>query len=144
MTSTIIIPGRIGQDATTKDVGDTTVTEFSVADDQRVKGEKVTVWWKCAMWGERGEKLAQYLTKGSAICVTGTPSFRPYDKDGETRVSAECRVADVTLLGKPDSGNGTPRQTAPQPTRRDPPPATNFDSEPFADDIQFISSRGTF
>lgn len=132
MTSTIIIPGRIGQDATTKDVGDTTVTEFSVADDQRVKGEKVTVWWKCAMWGERGEKLAQYLTKGSAICVTGTPSFRTYEKDGETRVSAECRVADVTLLGKPDSGNATqPRQSA---QRREPAQAPAKKPE-FEDDI---------
>ena len=45
---------------------------------------------------------------------------------------------------KPNQGNGTPRSNAPTTTRRDPPPATNFDNEPFVDDIPFISSRSTF
>lgn len=44
---------------------------------------------------------------------------------------------------KPNQGNGTPRNNAPQPSRRDPAP-TNFDSEPFSDDIPFLTNRGTF
>lgn len=45
---------------------------------------------------------------------------------------------------KPNQGNGTPRSNTPTPTRRDPPPASNFDNEPFDDAIPFASNRGTF
>lgn len=45
---------------------------------------------------------------------------------------------------QPKQGNGTPRSNAPAPARRDPPPATNFDNQPFDDDIPFATNRGTF
>ena len=135
MTSTIIIPGRLGKDAETKQVGDTTVTKFSVADDHQVKGEKNTIWWECSMWGSRGEKLAQYLTKGSGVTVVGTPSFRQYEKDGQHRVSAECRVNDITLMGKGEPGSGTQRQAPakakPEPLKVSPDDVPFYDDRPF-------------
>lgn len=114
----ITIAGRIGQDATTREVGDSTVTSFSVADDQKVKGEKVTTWWNCSLWGARGTALEQYLTKGSQVTVAGVASFRSYDKNGETRTSAECKVSEIALQGgksegAPSSGGAPQRQTAP-------------------------------
>lgn len=135
MSNTIIIPGRIGKDAETKQVGDTTVTKFSVADDNHVKGEKVTTWWECSMWGPRGEKLAQYLTKGSAVTVVGTASFRQYEKDGQSRVSAECRVGEITLLGKGEAGTGQQRQASAKPSPA--PLKVSPDDVPFDDDIPF-------
>lgn len=111
--NTITIAGRIGQDATTRQFGDSSVTSFSVADEQKVKGEKTTTWWNCAIWGARGTALEQYLTKGSTVCVSGTASFRQYEKSGETRVSAECKVTEIALLGGRPEGD-TGRREAPQ------------------------------
>lgn len=137
--NTITIPGRIGQDASTRQVGDTTVTTFSIADDQKVKGEKVTTWWNCSIWGARGTALEQYLTKGSTVCVSGTASFRQYEKNGEARVSAECKVSEIALLGgksEGSAGSGGSRGGAPQRERpakaTDDAPAFDDESIPFA------------
>lgn len=132
----ITIAGRIGQDATTREVGDSTVTSFSVADDQKVKGEKVTTWWNCSIWGARGVALEQYLTKGSNVTVAGTASIRSYTKDGEGKFSAECKVSEVALQGgKPQEGGTSSARQAPKVTRRDEP---EFDD---SDGIPFISNR---
>jgi single-stranded DNA-binding protein len=41
------------------------------------------------------------LLKGTQIGITGEISLRPYKaKDGTEKSSLECRVNDVTLLGK--------------------------------------------
>ena len=64
----LIVSGRVGQDAELKTVGDTMVCSFSVAHTEKVYGpnpsEKV-IWIGCNIWGERAEKLKQYITKGS-------------------------------------------------------------------------------
>ena len=44
---------------------------------------------------------------------------------------------------KPNQGNGTPRNNAPRPQKRD-APAGGFDDAPFDDSIPFISARGVF
>lgn len=121
----ITIAGRIGQDASTRNVGDTTVTTFSVADDQKVKGEKVTTWWNCSIWGARGTALEQYLTKGSNVTIAGTASIRTYTKDGETKASAECKVTEVALQG----GRQESTPSARQPQRQQPTTADDFDSD---------------
>jgi len=43
---------------------------------------------------------------------------------------------------KPNQGNGTPRNNAPRPQRRD--ESAKFDDAPFDDSIPFISARGVF
>lgn len=130
--NSISIPGRIGQDASTRTVGDSTVTSFSVADDQKIRGEKVTTWWNCSIWGNRGTALEPYLTKGSTVCVVGTASFRQYEKDGQQRVSAECRVSEIVLLGK-GQASSAPRGEPPQRAER-PSPGLKPPADEFADD----------
>lgn len=129
------ISGRIGRDAETKAVGDTNVTEFAVAVDKRVKGEKVTDWVDCKLWGDRGDKLAPYLTKGSTVSVSGEASARGYEKAGEIKTVLSLRVNQVTLLGK-----GGERQEDPKPAPRPAPkpaPADDFAD----DDIPFDEGR---
>lgn len=140
--NTITIPGRIGKDATTRNVGDTTVTTFPVADDQKIKGEKVTTWWNCNLWGARGTALEPYLKKGGVVCVSGTASFRQYEKDGESRVSPECKVSEITLLGGGEGGSSGTRGGAPNRER----PARATDPEPAAmdDDIPFVTQFSRF
>ena len=90
-----VIAGNIGRDAETRQVGSTAVTNFNVAVEQRAKGGKTTTWVRCALWGKRGDTLAQYLTKGSKVCVSGTLTTREHE--GKTYIEVEA--SDVTLLG---------------------------------------------
>lgn len=99
----ITIAGRLTKDAETRDAGTDRVTSFSVAVDDRQGKEKSTQFFDCSMWGKRGESLAQYLTKGSSVTVSGDFSTREHN--GKTYLTV--RVADVTLQGgKPAASEG--------------------------------------
>lgn len=104
----ITIAGNIGKDAATQDAGDTTVTRFSVAVSERVGTEKRTIWFDCAMWGSRGEKVAQYLRKGVKVTVSGDLSTREYE--GKTYLTV--RVGDLTLQGDGAQVGNDDRQPA--------------------------------
>lgn len=95
----ITIAGRLGKDATLRRTqnGDP-VLGFSVAVDHRAGREKQTVWFECALWGKRGEALAQYLTKGTSVCVSGDLGTREYE--GKTYL--QVRADQVTLMGGGD------------------------------------------
>lgn len=96
-----VIAGNIGKDAETRQAGQSSVTSFNVAVEQRGKDGKVTTWVRCSMWGKRGDTLCQYLTKGSKVCASGELTTREYE--GKTYI--ELNVSDVTLMGgKPQEG----------------------------------------
>lgn len=95
-----VVAGNLGKDAEVKNVGGQDVCSFSVASTTKVKGEDSTTWIRCSMWGSRGAKLAEYLTKGKAVCVSGGLTTREYD--GKTYI--ELRVDDVKLMGGKESG----------------------------------------
>lgn len=92
----ITIAGNIGRDAVTRRTnnGDA-VTGWSVAVEERNGQDKRTLWFDCNLWGARGEKLAQYLTKGSRVAVSGELSTREHE--GKTYLTV--RADQVTLLG---------------------------------------------
>lgn len=93
---TIVIAGNIGKDATTRTTqGGDKVTGWPVAVEERNGQEKRTIWFDCTLWGARGEKLAQYLTKGSKVSVAGELSTREHE--GKTYLT--LRADQVTLLG---------------------------------------------
>lgn len=89
------VAGNLGRDAETRQAGQATVTSFGVAVEQRKRGEKYTQWVNCSIWGTRGEKVAQYLTKGTRIAAAGELTTREYD--GKTYL--ELNVSDFTLMG---------------------------------------------
>lgn len=100
---TLTIAGRVTKDAATRDAGDNRVTSFSVAVDDRSGGEKKTLFFDCSFWGKRGEGVAQYLTKGTPVTVSGDLGTRDYE--GKTYLT--LRVNDLALQGgkKADDGD---------------------------------------
>lgn len=96
-----VVAGNLGKDAEVKNVGGQDVCSFSVASTTKVKGEDSTTWIRCSMWGNRGAKLAEYLTKGKSVCVSGGLTTREYE--GKTYI--EMRVDDVKLMGGKESGS---------------------------------------
>lgn len=113
---TITIAGRLGKDATrgTTQGGDV-VANFSVAVDSRNGQDKVTNWWRCAMWGKRADALGRYLTKGTSVAVTGEFSLGEY----EGKPQLNCRVSEITLLGGGEQKQQEEKQKSPPPRRDD-------------------------
>jgi single-strand DNA-binding protein len=108
----LTIAGQLGKDAEQRFLpnGDA-VTSFSVADSQGK--DKPTIWWNCSLFGKRAEALAQYLTKGQAVTVSGNVTQREFtDKDGNKRTAMDVRVNDIALQG--GKREEAPRQAAPQ------------------------------
>jgi single-strand DNA-binding protein len=95
----LTIAGQLGRDAEIRFLpnGDP-VANFSIADSQGK--DKDAIWWNCQLFGKRAESLAQYLTKGQAVTITGSVSQRKYtDKNGVEKISTDVRVNDVALQG---------------------------------------------
>ena len=102
------ITGRLTRDAEMKDGGGQTLCKFSVATNDKVKGEKTTHFIECAIWGKRGDSLSQYLTKGTQVVVSG--KMLPREYNGKTYY--DLTVDQIDLMGggqkreQPAANNG--------------------------------------
>jgi len=95
--------GRLGKDCEMRDVSRTNVCQFSLAVSAFKKGGE-TLWVRCSIWGDRGEKLGPYLKKGLMVYVDGELNCRAYaGKDGPA-ASLELRVNDLSMLEFKDAG----------------------------------------
>ena len=94
--------GNLGKDAERRSVGASTVANFSVPVKAGFGDKQTTTWINCAVWGKRAEGgLVDILTKGTPVCVSGELSQREWtNKEGEVKMSLECNVNEVTLMGK--------------------------------------------
>ena len=79
----ITIAGTIGRDAEIRTTGGgDNVAGFSVAVDngKDKSGQKRdATWFDVSIWGKRGDAVAQYITKGGKITVTGRLTTRVHD-----------------------------------------------------------------
>ena len=121
--------GNIGKDAEQRYTpsGDA-VLQFSVGVKSGYGDKASTTWARCAMWGKRGEAVAQYLTKGQLVGISGEVTLREFtDRDGQKRSSLEVRVNDLSLLGgKRDGEQSAPRsESAPTQNQQRSAPAQN-------------------
>lgn len=105
------VSGHLGRDAELRSAGGTQVLSFSIASSGFRNKEKVTDWVTCSMWGDRGAKIQQYLTKGTPVIVRGTMWIREYEaKDGTTKASLELRADDVEMVGGKSKEEGGERR----------------------------------
>lgn len=105
------IYGRLGQDAALSSTSSgTQMLKFSVANNTGFGDNQKTNWFKCVLWGKRGESLAQYMKKGTAVVVTGEVTLNTWQgkDDGVERSELSINVRDVTLAGggKKEEGGG--------------------------------------
>lgn len=112
--------GRLGRDAELRHTtGGHQVANFSLAVDERGPGgDKLTLWVDCSLWGDRAEKLVDYLKKAKQVAVSGRIGVRTYEAQGETRAVLTLRVSELTLLGggEREEGGERPARTS-QPAR---------------------------
>lgn len=115
--------GHLGRNADVKAVGDRFVINFSVAVSRKRKDLETTTWWNVNYW-TKSDALAQYLTKGTPVLVSGEPHVRKYEKkDGGSGESLEIDAAQVQLLGGREKQEPSATAAQPAQTPRKPAPA---------------------
>lgn len=120
--------GNIGRDAEVRFTSDgTPILLWSLAVKHGYGKSEGTTWINCVLYGKRAESLQQYIKKGGQLGINGEIVHREYiNKDGEKKMSLECRVANVTLLKTSEQSD------APAQTKQSEPSIENME-----DDIPF-------
>jgi single-strand DNA-binding protein len=115
---------RIGRDAELRSTsnGDQ-VASVSLAFNYGRKGQdgkRPTQWVDGAIWGQRAEALAPYLTKGTAVAVTfedaHIETFKKSDGSEGTKLAG--RITSIDLAGGGEQRQASP---APAPAQRQQP-----------------------
>lgn len=115
--NTVVVLGRITKDVELKQAGQSTVANFSIANNRvyAVNGVKKeeTNFFDCEVWGKLAEILKQYGTKGKQVLVTGKLQQKRWeDSDRKQHYKIIIRVDNLQLLGgKPNTETGNNSQS---------------------------------
>lgn len=124
------------------------VCSFSLALNRSYKGsdgewQEVTDYVDVVAWGPLGERVAQYVTKGRPVLVSGRLQSRSWEQDGQKRSKLEVIAGDVTFLGGAPGGSaGASASPAPKSAPEKPvakkADTSDIDDQPInLDDIPF-------
>lgn len=84
----------------------TPVGSVGIAVNDRRKNGQTGEWedhanfFDLVMYGSRSEKIAQYLTKGTHVTVSGKLQHRQWEKDGQRRSKVEVVIDDIDFTGR--------------------------------------------
>lgn len=88
----ITLTGNVGKDPEQRSTqGGDSVTSFSVAVRQGFKRDAASVWFRCSVWGKRGDTIRDHLRKGSKVTVVGELTIGEY----QGKAQYDVRVNDV-------------------------------------------------
>ena len=139
----VIIVGRLTRDPEAKQVGESTLSTFSVAAGQTWKdknGEKKerVEFINCTVWGKLGEICNQYLKKGKLVYIEGRLQTDKYEKEGQTHYATKVIVSDMKMLSSKLEDGGQQIQAAPkQSTTKNTPSQYPQEEEINVADIPF-------
>ena len=105
--------GRLGKDPETRYAASgTAVCNFSIAVGYKYKEEESTEWVRVTTFGKLAEIIAEYVSKGSQVFVSGRMKTNAWeDKDGVKRYTTEIIANTVQFLGgRSDSHNHKPQE----------------------------------
>lgn len=88
------------------------VCSFSLALNRSYKGgdgewQETTDYVDVVAWAALGERVAQYVTKGRPVLVSGRLQSRSWEQDGQKRSKLEVVAQDVTFLGGRNDDGGS-------------------------------------
>lgn len=104
----LTITGNLGRDPEQRQTqGGDSVTSFSVAVRQGFKRDAPSVWFRCSVWGKRGDTIRDHLRKGSKVTVVGELTIGEY----QGKPQYDVRVSDVDWQPSGDRQADTSRST---------------------------------
>lgn len=130
------VAGHLGADAETRVTPDgQKVSSLRVATNVRRSGRDETVWWRVSLWGDRWEKMLQYLTKGAGVIVIGEMQ-KPeifQNRDGQSQVSLDIRadIVKFSPFGRTDRTERSERSSPRAPSET----TTGMSQSPQFEDI---------
>lgn len=95
---TITISGNLGRDSEFRRAGDNDVLSFSIGVKQGYGDKASSNWFRCSLWGKRGDKLVDYLKKGAKVVVQGDLTIGEYDG----KPQYDVRVNEVEFMSRAD------------------------------------------
>jgi single-strand DNA-binding protein len=118
-TNVVVLTGRLTRDMENRSTNSgLTIGRFSLAVNRRVKeGDQyveAVSFIECALFGKSAEALAQYMTKGKQVSVTGTLVQSRWEQDGQSRSRLEVNVDRVQFYGGSGSGDSVVLGDAPR------------------------------
>ena len=107
-TQVVILTGNLGKDAEMRFTPTgTAILNFSLPIDIGFGEKKETMWVRCAMFGDRAQKLAEHLTKGKGVQVVG--EFRMptiYEGKNGNTVNMDFNVNQLSFVGGAKDASG--------------------------------------
>lgn len=100
--NSINIIGRLTREPELKTLtSGTSALSGTIAYNERVKGEEVSMFFDFTAYGRTAELIDQYCHKGDMIALTGKLQRRTYTaRDGSEKKAIEILVNEMTLLPK--------------------------------------------
>lgn len=132
----VILIGRVGKDPEVQARGEGKIASFSLATDRKTDDGKTTDWHRVVVYNDGIAKVvADYVKKGSKICVIGELGTRSYtNKTGQEQRVTEILLgkfgAQLTLLDKREGG-GRPTSEAGYGSKSQEQPKDFEDEIPF-------------
>ena len=89
----VILLGRLTRDPDLRFAAGSgkAVTRFTIATTRPMKRDEAD-FINCIAFNKAGETIAQYLTKGKQIAITGNIRTGSYEKDGQVRYTTDVIV----------------------------------------------------
>ena len=137
----VVLVGNLTKDPELRTTGGgTSVCKLRIAVNTRRKDE--TGQWvdkpnyfDITVWGNQGERCAQYLTKGRPVAVDGRLEWREWETpEGNKRQAVDIVADTVQFLGGRGDGEGGGGYIPAEATAT---PAGDFPTSPTDDDIPF-------
>ena len=110
----ITLMGRLTRDPEVRSTnGGQSVTSFSLAvsrgwRDKQGNPQEAVSFINCVAWGNGGETIAKYVSKGEQLLIGGRLDQRTYDKDGVTMYAYEVYVESFNFVGSKQSDDSAP------------------------------------
>lgn len=108
----VFLVGRLVRDAELKyTTSNQPVCQFDLAINRHKRegdswAEETMFINRIALWGERGEKIAERLTKGALVFVEGRLRMDEWEKDGQKRRELKVVAFSVQFLSSPRAESG--------------------------------------
>lgn len=109
MINNVTIAGNLTRDCELRQTGSGfSIANMSVAVNERVKNKQTDQWedrpnyFDVVLMGSRAEKLSQYLTKGTKVCVSGRLRWSQWERDGQKRSKVEIVADGIEFMSRRD------------------------------------------
>jgi single-strand DNA-binding protein len=105
----IKLTGNVGSCKLVTAAGKSPVLNVNMATNRKMGDREFTDWTSVKIWGDRAERLAPHITKGTKLLVTGRPEARPFKaNDGTAKAELVVHASEIEFLsakGKADPGD---------------------------------------